>query len=280
MTENYYCFFPVRDGEKTIGKVMESLVNQTVLPSEIIVVDDGSTDKTAQILSNFEKKYSFVTVIHTNSKIRDYKRIPKLWNMCLRRNYTYQMIGAGDCIFELEYAEKIFAKLKENPKLVICSGDFGSKTANSPHGAGRFVRQSFFYENYEKYPEIVGYESEIIFRAIITKNEVKVFNEIEFEHADKLGGSHNFEEFAQGMKVMGYHPLYVLGRCWLEFLRNGEIGKKGSLRMLWKYLTFKPKQDGYYSLFPEDLRKNIRSLQSKKLKAFLKNPRKFRKLFS
>ena len=279
MTESYYCFFPVRDGERTIGKVMESLVNQTVLPAEIIVVDDGSTDKTSQILSDYETKYPFVKVIRNDSKTRDYKRIPKLWNLCLKKDYTYHMIGAGDCFFELEYAEKLLDKLKKNPKLVICSGDFGLK-ANSPHGAGRFVRQSFFFENYEKYPEIVGYESEIMFRAMISNYDIEVFNEVEFEHADKLGGSHNFDEFAQGMKAMGYHPLYVLGRCWLEFLRNGEIGRKGSMRIFWKYLTFKPQNDGYYSFFPEEIRKNIRALQAKKIKAFLRNPKKYRKLLS
>jgi len=41
---------PVYNGEKTIGKCIESLQKQTKKPDEIIVVDDGSTDKTKDIV--------------------------------------------------------------------------------------------------------------------------------------------------------------------------------------------------------------------------------------
>jgi glycosyltransferase involved in cell wall biosynthesis len=168
MKGNYYCFFPVRDGQDSINQVMDSLVNQTLQPKEIIVVEDGSTDNTSKILSNYEKEYpEMVRIIHTGSKTRDYRRIPKLWNMCLKKDYDYHMIGAGDCIFEREYAEKILTKFEENPNLVLCSGDFGTRKSTFPHGSGRFVKQSYFFKHYDRYPEIIGYESEIIFRAKI-----------------------------------------------------------------------------------------------------------------
>ncbi len=281
MNRNYYCFFPIRDGQDSIGQVMDSLVNQTWQPKEIIVVDDGSTDNTTEILSKYEKEYpDLVRVIHTGSKTRDYKRIPKLWNMCLKKEHDYHMIGAGDCIFDMDYAEKLLTKLEENPKLVLCSGDFGVGKKLSPHGAGRFVRQSFFFKYYAEYPETIGYESEIIFRAIIRNYDVAIFNDVRFEHVDKLGHSHNFDEFGQGMKALGYHPLYVFARCVLEFMRNREIGKKGALNMFWKYITFEPQKDGYYSFFPEDIRKEIRNLQGQKMKKFITNPRKIIKLLS
>jgi glycosyltransferase involved in cell wall biosynthesis len=45
---------PVYNGEKTIAACLEALLNQTKKPDEIIVVDDGSTDKTKEIVEKFK----------------------------------------------------------------------------------------------------------------------------------------------------------------------------------------------------------------------------------
>jgi glycosyltransferase involved in cell wall biosynthesis len=45
---------PVRDGEKFLAAAIESVLAQTHSPLEVIVVDDGSVDGSAQIASGFE----------------------------------------------------------------------------------------------------------------------------------------------------------------------------------------------------------------------------------
>ena len=84
----YYAFMPVRDCKHSIGDVLASLEEQTLPPEEIIVVDDGSTDGTAKILSNFSVKLNNMKVITTKSKTRDYSRLVKLWNKW-PPNWTY-----------------------------------------------------------------------------------------------------------------------------------------------------------------------------------------------
>jgi len=44
---------PVYNEEKVIADCLKSLTKQTYKPLEIIIIDDGSTDKTLQVLSEF-----------------------------------------------------------------------------------------------------------------------------------------------------------------------------------------------------------------------------------
>lgn len=271
MNQRYYVICCVRDAEENIESVMQSIVNQTVLPSKIIIVNDGSTDKTPDILQDYKQNHpELIQVLHTDSTTRDYTRIPKLWNMCLHKEYDFHMIAAGDTIFAPNYAEIILKKMYDDPKIVICSGYHGKERIDQPHGGGRFVRQSFFFKYYEKYPEKIGYETQIVYQALIHNYKIAVFKEAKFDHAEKLGTQHNFVEFGQAMRAMGFHPLYVLGRCFLEIIKNDNVGRRGSLNMLWYYLRFKPQKDGYYSLFSEDFRKNLRNLQTKEIKQLIK----------
>ena len=48
---------PVYNVEKYLGKCLESLVNQTLKDIEIIVVNDGSPDKSQDIIDNYVQKY-------------------------------------------------------------------------------------------------------------------------------------------------------------------------------------------------------------------------------
>lgn len=44
---------PVHNGQAFIGRAIESCLHQTMMPYEIIVVDDGSTDETSSIVRSF-----------------------------------------------------------------------------------------------------------------------------------------------------------------------------------------------------------------------------------
>ena len=63
---------PVFNAEKTIGTSLKSLVGQTWKNIEIIVVNDSSTDKTHEILSEFEKTYPQLKVIKNRKNMGAY----------------------------------------------------------------------------------------------------------------------------------------------------------------------------------------------------------------
>ena len=57
---------PAYNSEKYIGECIESALNQTYHNREIIVIDDGSTDKTLEIAKSY--KSSVVRIIHQDNK--------------------------------------------------------------------------------------------------------------------------------------------------------------------------------------------------------------------
>lgn len=251
--KKYYCHFPVRDAVDHIESVMDSLINQSVPPSKIIPVDDGSTDGTSEILKQYQEKYpDLVEVIRTESKTRDFSRLPSLWNMAIRSDYEYQMVSAGDVTYEKDYAKKILERMDDDDEVVIASGDVPPYNAQAPHGGGRFIKQSFFDRLYPNgYPGIIGYESELLVRALMDGKKIEIYNDIKIIHHDKLGHTHNFSEFGIGMKTMGYYPPYAILRCLYDI---PHLGTKACFNMFKKYVTFTPKESGYYSKFPDDIR--------------------------
>lgn len=59
----YSFIVPVYNTEKYLKKCLDSLINQTYKDFEIIVVNDGSTDKSSSIISKYQKKYKNIIVI-------------------------------------------------------------------------------------------------------------------------------------------------------------------------------------------------------------------------
>ncbi len=56
------------NGVKYLQEQLDSFATQTILPDELVVVDDCSTDNTIAILNNFKDKAPFKTIIIKNDK--------------------------------------------------------------------------------------------------------------------------------------------------------------------------------------------------------------------
>lgn len=54
------CIVPVFNGERFVVEALESILEQTYKPVEVIVVDDGSTDATPLILAEYEGRVRYV----------------------------------------------------------------------------------------------------------------------------------------------------------------------------------------------------------------------------
>jgi glycosyltransferase involved in cell wall biosynthesis len=273
----YFTIVTCRNSENDIEKALMSISNQTTKPSYIIVIDDGSKDNTGKILIEISKKIDNLFMIFNPDLGYDISRVVKNWNKALTlktekslRETDYHMIGTDDTIYTEDYAEKIITFMDRNKDYAVVSGNFGGIGYKTPRGAGRFVRNSFFYKEYDHYPEKMGYESAILIASRKNGYKETILKEAKFEHTRPLGQNHHFYEFGASMRTLGYHPLFAFGRFFLYFGTSKPIGRVGALYMLYYYLSYKPKLEGYDSLYPDDIRKFTRKTQIEKIKSLIK----------
>lgn len=57
---NISIIIPVFNGEKFIAEAIDSVLNQTTKVDEIIVIDDGSTDNTVQVLETYSTQIKYI----------------------------------------------------------------------------------------------------------------------------------------------------------------------------------------------------------------------------
>src|SRR3954470_12052595 len=60
MSIGYALVTPAKNEEKLIEKTIMSVVNQTVTPLKWVIVDDGSTDRTAEIVRRYAERYDWI----------------------------------------------------------------------------------------------------------------------------------------------------------------------------------------------------------------------------
>jgi glycosyltransferase involved in cell wall biosynthesis len=270
----YSAIVTCRNSENDIRAALTSLKDQTLAPQYVIVVDDGSTDKTQEILTQTKQSWQSLYVIKHDDLGYDISRVVRNWNEAItysRRkklaHTTYHMIATDDTTYPSGYAEKLVDFMDNNSNIAIASGNYTKYKPEKPHGAGRFVRNSFFEETHwgGLYPELMGYESAILYESERLGYCYAIINDARFQHSRPLGKHHKFYEFGASMKTLGYHPVFVWGR-FAKYLATGEVtGRIGAFNMLYYYLSYKPKTVGYDRLYDDQLRKFVRMIQKRRM---------------
>ncbi len=124
---NIYIVIPAHNEEDSIGLTLDSLVNQTQLPKKVVVVNDNSTDSTKQIIEAFATKYSWITLVNSNSS-NEHLPGTKIINAfykgldTLDDNYDVICKYDADLIFPENYLETLVGHFNSDNKLGMMAG--------------------------------------------------------------------------------------------------------------------------------------------------------------
>lgn len=123
-----YCIvIPVYNEEKYIALTLQSIVDQTVLPAQVVVVNDGSTDNTAAIVQTFVSAFPFITLVNKSSEavhLPGSKVIHAFhWGeKHLTSPYDILLKVDGDLIFPTHYFETISNHFENDSQVGMVGG--------------------------------------------------------------------------------------------------------------------------------------------------------------
>lgn len=192
---------PVYNGEKTIKRCIESVLNQTLGDIEIIVVNDGSTDDTLDILKSFDDRR--LSVITQENAGQGYARNT---GMDAALGEYIGFVDADDTI-EAQMYEKMYSLAKEyDAEVVQCNltdiypdgrrkiqlRDFDGmvevkdnakylekymlKAVHSYEICNKLLRREFLLKNEIRFPDTKKYFSEdLLFNIILAERLNKIY---------------------------------------------------------------------------------------------------------
>ena len=124
---NYSVIIPAHNEETFIALTLQSLLAQTILPSQVVVVDDNSKDLTSAVVSDFVQRHSFISLVRNQSDaahlpgskvIRAFQKGFEL----IKQDYDIIVKLDADLILPSDYFEKVIAAFDSDGKVGMAGG--------------------------------------------------------------------------------------------------------------------------------------------------------------
>ena len=231
---NYFIITAAKNEEKDLPNTIHSIEKQTIKPILWVIIDDGSTDKTPQIIENVKKKNKWIRSIQLKESKRDLSiRYATICNIgfdygikyCNKNKLTYEYIGIVDADMSLEstYFENLIKEFENDSKLGIASG--GTWVSENerlclrediPSGGHRLWRKKCF-EDTKGYSLTYAPDSVSNVKAKIRGWNVKRFEEYKATQARMTCSAEGlwkgWKKNGESAYYLNAHPLYVVARA-------------------------------------------------------------------
>src|SRR6516164_220767 len=131
--EGAYCYVlitPARNEADTIELTIQSVVRQTIRPAKWVIVSDGSTDGTDELVSKFGTQYDWIELVRkSNRSERHFAGKVDAFNAGYAKvkDLEFEIVGNLDADVSFDdpsYFEFLVDKFAENPRLGVCSTSY------------------------------------------------------------------------------------------------------------------------------------------------------------
>ena len=170
MSRRYLLITPCRDEADFLRITIDSVAAQTVTPAKWLIVDDGSTDETPQILADAAAEHPFIEVL---TRVDRGARavgpgVIEAFNHGLSQvdlaDYDYVCKFDGDLELPKRYFERLMERFEDDPWLGTCSGKlflrYGDELVHERCGDENSVGPSKFYR-VECFQDIDGFVGQV-----------------------------------------------------------------------------------------------------------------------
>ena len=230
----YVLVTPSRNEEALIGKTIESVIVQTVLPLKWVIVNDGSTDSTGAIAERYAAEHHWIEVVNRPvRKERNFAAKVHAFNAGRERlkDVNYEIIANldSDVVLDKDHFEFLLGKFQQEPRLGVAGTVFreegGYNSGTDSFEGQTYVSGQCQMFRRECFQEIGGYYANkaggIDWIAVQTARmrgwKTRSFREKSFFHHRPLGTADRgvlAASFSYGKKdyFLGGHPLWELFR--------------------------------------------------------------------
>jgi Glycosyl transferase family 2 len=253
----YVLITPARNEEAYIERTIESVISQTVLPLRWVIVSDGSTDRTDEIVRLYRSKYAWMELIRrTVPEDRQFAAKVRSFNMGYHqvKDVPFDIIGNldADLSFDQSYFEYLLGKFVQDPKLGVAGTPFieagtpqyDYRFASIEHvsGACQLFRRACF-ESIDGYRPIEGggIDWVAVTMARMKGWRTRTFTDKCLYHHRKMGTGNSDvlrARYRQGQQdySLGFHSLWEILRAAYQVRHRPYV--LGGLALLAGYVSF------------------------------------------
>src|SRR6202140_5917856 len=274
---NYVVISPVRDEEAYIRFTVDCMARQTIVPKEWVVINDGSSDKTGEILDEYAQQYPWIRVVHRAN--RGFRKagggVGEAFNAGFDalqfRDWDFLVKLDGDLSFEPDYFEKCFQNFEKELRLGVGGGvicylengvkDFEPSPAFHVRGATKIYKRGCWDAIGGFWPA-PGWDTMDEVKASMLGWTTRSFPELHLLHHRYTGAADgtwaNLVKNGRANYVCGYHPVFMLLKCVRRLRFKPYI--VGSAALMYGFLS------GYTQRIPQvDEPETIKYLRKKQL---------------